>query len=278
MSRNIIWENKAVMLGIILFLTKHNKELINMRIIMHNDLFRGITKILFPNLTIKKKGIGFFINIRGSVTTLTTTGLIINNILNLSEIKNKNFYLLPWYDKDNAMVAFIIKIKELDVETVIKDIKDFSENERLIPHYPENFIDLNCKINMWDSLAEYQILLKYCNLYNADIVKIYNYISRALSDHTCLLKPEPSKQLVYVGIPVSVKVAVPVAINCDNIEQKSTTLNTNTNTNTALTSQNILTSAPENEPSVERSCDKYFVIIKKINKKLQALNDFYERK
>jgi hypothetical protein len=273
MSRNIIWENKAVMLGIILFLTKHNKELINVNIIVHNDLFRGITKILFPNLTIKKKGTGFFINIRSSGTTLAMTGLIINNILNLPEIKNKNFYLLPWYDKDNAIVAFIIKTKKLNIETVIKDVTDFSENERLIPHYPENFIDVNCKINMWDSLAEYQILLKYCNLYRVNIIEIYNYISKALSDHTCLFKPQPTKELVYVGIPVPVKVAVPVLVN-NNIEQNYNA----PNTTGALVTQNVQTNAPGNEPSAEGSCDKYFVIIKKINKKIQALNDFYERK
>jgi len=262
MSPNIIWENKSVMLGIMLFLNKYRDELINTNIIIHDDLFRGITKKLFIDLNIKKKGKGFHVNIRNNVEE----GLIINNILNLNEINNKNFYLLPWYDKDNSMIAFIVKTKnsdsekqlskklEKDMETVIKDIKTFSKNKRKIPHYPRNFIDIRCNINIWDSLVEYQILKKYSNRYNADVEKVYDFISTSLSEHTCTQRP---KQIMYVSIPIPVK--VPVNVNDKIIEP--------------IVSNSTLNS---NQIPLETNDDKYIMIIDKINKKIQALNDFYE--
>lgn len=297
MSRNIIWENKSVMLGIILFLTKYNDKLISTDIIIYDDLFRNIAKVLFSNLTVKKRNKGsessFDINVRSNVQR----GLVINNVLNLSEIQNKNFYLLPWYNKDNPMIAFIVKPEstQIVIEKAVKDIEEFTNTKRMLPHDPKNFIDIQCNINIWDSLTEYKILLNYSNKYLVDIIQTYNYISKALGEHTCI-----PKEITYVGIPVPVKINVPIPVPIQNIEVKEqyqspiqvsqasqasqassqlpaqlptqTTTQAPTLTKIIRPSINVVNTCPA------EGCSKYVEIINAMNKKIQALNEIYERK
>jgi len=278
------------MLGIILFLTKYNDKLVNSNIIIHDDLFRNIAKVLFSNLTIKKhkkidkdakdsKDIElnnyFDINIRNNVQH----GLVINNILNLSKIQNKNFYLLPWYNKDNPMIAFIAKSEtmQITIENVVDDIKKFTNIKRMLPHNPNNFIDIQCKINIWDSLTEYKILLNYGNKYLVDIVQTYTYISKALGEHMCI-----PKEITYVGVPVPIKINIPVKNNENQDEQILLKLN-----KTLEESKQILTETKQQPVIIQTNaantcqtedCSKYIKIINTLDKKIQALNKIYDNK
>ena len=86
---NIIWEDKGILLGIMKYILKHNKNLIDKNIIIENKKFRTILKSLFNHYSFKKKikKNGFEINIRNN----KDNGLIINNINNLDTIHSKKY-------------------------------------------------------------------------------------------------------------------------------------------------------------------------------------------
>ena len=105
---------------------------------------------------------------------------------------------------------------------------------------------------MWDSLIEYTILQKYAKEYLVDVVKVYYYISQALSQQTCI-----PKQLKYVPIPVPVQVNVPVSVPVP---------------------VQVIKKVPVEKKIVVNNCEQYKKIIDSINDKIKILNEIYELK
>lgn len=237
MLKNIIWEKKSIMLGIIFYLTKYHNNLKQDKIIIDNEMFRRIAKILFPDLRIKKKGDGFNINIRNNVKN----GLIINNINNLDKIENKKIRLLPWYDKDNPIIMFVHDKTESNIDKKKKDLKEFSKYRRFVRRYLPNHVSLYCG-DIWDSYTEYRILKRYSKKYSVAIEPVFYFISKILREHIC-----DKKELRYVGIPIREQIIVPVKHNVP-----------------------IIVKVPD-----KKSCDNYKNVITAVNKKINAVNNFY---
>ena len=209
---NLVWENKGIILGIIRYIVKHIDELVDKIIIIDNDIVRSVLKKLFDDLTFKKKSKKvnlFVINIKNN----NVGGLIINNINNLKNINGK-IMLLPWYDKDNAIVMFKYnENKEYDIQKIKNKINKFTENKRLNwysgdNYYNINFIEQKCNFRIWDTYMEYSILKKYVKYYDEyDIMYVYDYITNMLTENRC-----QSKSVIGVGVPIEVPTYVPTYI------------------------------------------------------------------
>ncbi len=249
-NKNIIWENKSIILGIIFHLTKNRSKLEDSRIIIDNDLFKNITKILFPDLLIKRKVKNqnedqqiFHINIRNN----KKKDLIINNINNLDTIHNKKIRLLPWYDKDNPMIMFIHKNgKDFGITKKKSKLKEFSKYRRFLPHNSGNYVSMSCNnVNIWDTYIEYKILNKYSKVYGVPTDRAYNFISKVMKEHIC-----DKKDLMYIGVPIKeyIKVPVPIAIKVP-IEKK-----------------------PKTYVLKKDNCDKYKNVIRAVDNKVEAIN------
>ena len=197
--KTITWENKGIVLGIIIYILNHHKKLKNRVIIIANDRYKYILKTLFPKIKFrlydkndtKNK---LVINVRNN----NKDGLIINNINNLNEIKGKKPTLLPWYDRHNPIIMFKYdegKIKDLD--KLKKKIDKFTEDKRMEPHGEKNFIEELCKIRIWDTFFEHYILYRLWLKFGYSKVSTYEFISDVLTEEPCYIKPGLLQPLFY---------------------------------------------------------------------------------
>ena len=184
---NIIWENKGIILGIISYLIENHKQLKDNKIIIKNTKFNNVISNLFPNMKIMDNGSGFKINIKNQ----KNSGLIINNLQNLSIINAEKITILPWFDKDNPIIMYLYTRKEIYDKNFLKtEINIFNEKERFIPRqqidfqYTE-FIQQHCGLNIWDTYTEYDILLSYIQYYPNNIFKINQYIDNEIGGLYC---------------------------------------------------------------------------------------------
>lgn len=186
-NMNIIWENKGIILGIISYLIENHKQLKDNKIIIKNTKFNNVISNLFPNMKIMDNGSGFKINIKNQ----KNSGLIINNLQNLSIINAEKITILPWFDKDNPIIMYLYTKKEIYDKNFLKtEINIFNEKERFIPRqqidfqYTE-FIQQHCGLNIWDTYTEYDILLSYIQYYPNNIFKINQYIDNEIGGLYC---------------------------------------------------------------------------------------------
>lgn len=244
--KNIIWENKSIVLGIIMFLMNYNSD---ENVIIYDDYYRQICKKLFDKIIFKKRGDGFCINIKNNIKK----DLIINNIENLDTINNDTFYLLPWYNKDNPIIAFYyMNNKNIDINKIKMDINSFSKIDRFKPHYPTNYIDNLCNINIWDSETEYKVLYSYCERYKLSIESTYEYLSKILSNYSC-----SKDNIKYISIPINVPIKVPIEVPVEIP---------------------IPVPIPIKEKGKDINCDKYVNTLDLINRKMDIMNDLYDKK
>jgi hypothetical protein len=181
------WEDKSILLGIILFCTKNTKLLKNKKIILEYNRFIRILKVMFRNLTFGKKDNVdncFYINIKNN----NNKDLVINNLNNIKEPRTDQMKLLPWYDYNNPIIMYYydsnLDVDELDEFKIY--VQKFTHKKRFKNYTPNN--DIVCKyncnnnINIWDCYYEHKILKKYCKKYGNNIKNIYNFISVQLMD------------------------------------------------------------------------------------------------
>lgn len=206
-NKNVIWENKGILLGIILFMLKNYDKLINKRIIIDNDQQRIIIKQLFYDFNIKKKGTGFTINIKNNVRM----DLVINNLNNLDNIYAKSVRILPWYDKDNPIIMYKHnEKKKYNIEKLKKKLEEFSNKKRWLFYDVINFIEKKTNMKNWDTYTEHKILKKYVKEYpEFTVEQVYEFICKILKNYGC-----DEKQIIHVPIkiPVHVPVQIPVLI------------------------------------------------------------------
>lgn len=210
---NMIWEEKGIILGIILFLLKNRENLFDKKIIILNDYVRKIIKELFLDLIIKKRGKGFNINIKNN----ENSGLIINNLNNLNKINSKSVRLLPWYDSDNPIVMFKYnKNNDYDLEKFRNKLKKFDKEERWLIYDRLNFIERKLGLRNWDTYMEYRILERYTKKYNSfNVYHLYLFLCNKLKRSDC-------EEQKIIGYPVvyQQKVPIPVKVkekcSCDN--------------------------------------------------------------
>jgi hypothetical protein len=200
MNKNIIWEAKGILLGIMKYIMKHAKTLVDTDIIIDNKRFRNILKLLFSHFTFHKNGPGFEININNT----KSNGLITNNINNMASIHTNNVILLPWYDEDNPIIMFQHNPQNnQNIPEIINEIQTFGPT-RLNP-WSKNptYIDFKCGMQTWDTYVEYKVLDRYCKRYGKDIRDIHRFICKALGNPCCgEIKLHP----IYIPQPVSVNV------------------------------------------------------------------------
>lgn len=191
MSNNCInkytfWEDKAILLGIILFLTKYSSKITYKTIFINNKKIKKILKVLFPKMifTSNENNNLFYINIKNS----NRHNLVINNIDNLidSNIKTKKIYKLPWYNKDNPIVMYYYnkKYDNYNLNKFKLKLDKFTKYNRLLNYKTNNNIICKCsKINTWDCYYEHKILNKYCKKFGNNVNNIYNFISSHLMNN-----------------------------------------------------------------------------------------------
>lgn len=189
---NLVWEEKGIVLGIIFYIVE-NFENIRDVYIKDKHFFKIITYI-FPDLRLhcrykKKEEKG--LNILIKTHKVKTNALIINNINNIKEIKTKqkNFYLLPWFNVDNPIVMFKYskKRKEKNIEAIKKKIYKF--NLIRFGNYVNGrlpLVNYKCGIVFWDIFTEYQILKKYSEIYGTDVNVIYDFLVKYVNSFNCI--------------------------------------------------------------------------------------------
>jgi len=188
---NLIWEEKGIVLGIIFYIVENIENIRDVYIKDHH--FLKIIKCVFPNINFhyryKKKdenGLNIFIKTH----KIKTNALIINNINNIKEIrtKQKNFYLLPWFNVNNPIVMFKYskKRKEKNIETIKRKIHEFN-HMRFNTYVDEQLplINYKCGIVFWDIFTEYQILNAYSEIYRTNINVIYDFLNKYINSFNC---------------------------------------------------------------------------------------------
>ena len=177
----LTWEEKSIILGVIMYLSKHHEKMINKTIIIQDKFYRTIIKKIFDDLMIKKKSNSvdiFQINIKNNVQN----GLIINNLNNLNKINNKKVILLPWYNIDNPIVMYKWKPNEIgDIKKFKDDVKKFTKYERQRSYGINSIMRTKHNVDMWDTYYEYKIIQKLlipCPYYNVSEINnmINNYL------------------------------------------------------------------------------------------------------
>lgn len=211
---NIIWEDKGIILGIILFILKNFNDMSKNKIIIDNDKIRSIIKELFSDLKIKKYGKGFYINIKNN----NRTDLVINNLNNLSEINSTKVRLLPRYDKDNPIIMFEYnKNKKYNMKKLQDKIAIFDKTKRWLIYDKINFIEQKLQLQNWDTFIEYQILKKYVKRYNKyNIGQIYIYICYKLKGYGC-----DETKIINIPVPQPIKI---IDNKCDHFVDLLNTL------------------------------------------------------
>ena len=201
---NIIWENRGIALGIILYLITYYNKMINKRIVIKNDKINYVIKTLFPNFKIRSSGKGFKIIIKSN----NNGNLIINNLNNLDHIYAKKVRILPWYDKDNPMVMFRYnKKKKYDLDKLKDDLMEFSEGERHMIYSFGNIIEQYYGFKIWDTNMEFNILTMHSKIYHTNIMNVHHFLTR----HVGGLKRDIVNYIPYkVQVPVEVPKYIPI--------------------------------------------------------------------
>ncbi len=207
---NFTWENKGIVLGIIYYILKRYNKLENQRVGLDNKKLRILLSSLFTRIDFTKKGVGFTINVKNS----KREGLVINNLNNLSDVRTKKIYLLPWYDKDNPTVMYFHRPEQVyDLGKFVNDTKKFSRCDRTKSYIRQNFVNSCYGLNIWDTDVEFSILDAYVRKFrNFDVATLYKLISDYLASDMCYAKVERQIVHVPVQVPVEVRVEVPVKV------------------------------------------------------------------
>lgn len=196
---NFSWENKGILLGLIFYILKRYNFFRKRLISIDNHKLKNILAYLFNDLDFVNDGAKFHINVKNS----ERDGVVINNINNLSQVQAKRVYLLPWYDKDNAIVMYFHNpAHTYDINKFKQEVKAFSKCDRGKNYGARGFIGNCYGMNVWDNYAEYAILSQYAAKFPMfDVVILYKLISDYLINDICYRRVE--RQIYQVPVPVA---------------------------------------------------------------------------
>jgi len=162
------------------------------------------SKPFFPDLKIRGSGKGFKIIIKSD----EDGHLIINNLNNLKVINAKKVRLLPWYDKDNPIVMFRYnKNKKYNINKLRDNLDNFSEHERFLIHNYGNIVEQYYNLRNWDTNMEYNILARYIQYHNYDIMAVHHFLTYHLGG----IKRDIVNYIPY-KVPVKIPTYVPIRI------------------------------------------------------------------
>lgn len=191
MNKNIIWEDKGIILGLIKYIMKYNELLLHTDIIIENKQIRHILISLFNHHSFKKKYINdkknsFYISIKSNQYNKLPDDLpklIINNLKNIDVLHTKKITLLPWYDEDNPIVMFEYNKNNIKTfDNAFNKIYKFKKYRLKSWSKYTTYIDNLYNMQTWDTYIEYQIIKNYCTLYNQNFVNIHNFIYSVLKN------------------------------------------------------------------------------------------------
>jgi hypothetical protein len=286
--KSIIWENKGIVLGIIIYILNNYNKLKDKKIIIRNERYKFILERLFLSMEFRfhtdeepNKNI-FEINIRNN----NKRGLIINNINNLEKIQGIPA-LLPWYDKYNPIVMFFYNEKKSKHrEKILYKINKFSVEERLEPYGPINFIEVLCKIRIWDTHFEHYVLEMLRRKFGYSKVSTYEFISNVLTEKPCgevtpvIKYPVIYERIVKQPIPIIYTLIKEVEKEISDAQKKVAPICTckpdKIVTPTGLTIEPVV--KPTVEPTDKCNCKEYQDLIDILNKKLEILNSIFNEK
>lgn len=262
--KNIIWENKGIVLSIIRLLLNNYELIKNKTIIIDNKKMRKIIRKLFKKLSVEKiqnneNNIDehyLVFNIKNNIKN----GVIINNLKNLNSINAKKVILLPFFDPDNPIVMYVHNEKyNIDMDEIKKMINDFNGCDRGKKYGKKNYITSKCNLRTWDVYAEYKILVEYKNKYGASIDYLYDYISKNIMDDMCY-------ENKVVVVPIKVPVKVPVYVPYKVTEQADCSLYENNIKQLLKEIEQLKFVKPNN-------CQDYIKLMEIFTKKFEVLND-----
>ena len=194
-----ISENKGILLGLLYFILKNYKNLINKKIIINLTKYTKILKILFLDLNFLDKLTESNNNFNININTKEIVDLNITYINFLEEIKANKVYIVPWFDGDNPLIMFEKSNKEQNIEKIKNKIIDWDNCSRTQQHN---------KFNNYDEFIENIILNKYIEFNNKwsydDLIK---YINTSLSNQIFINK------IIKKNKEVLVPYVVPFPIN-----------------------------------------------------------------
>ncbi len=263
--KNIVWENKGIVLGIILFILNNYNRVKNRIIIIRNQRYKYILERLFPKIEFaysdaKHYKKTFEINVRNN----NKSDLAINNINSLNQI-NGIPMLLPWYDKYNPIIMFLYDENNVkNKDKIVNKINKFTVKKRLKPYGPLNFIEVLCKIKIWDTDFEHYVLERLQHQFHYSKVSMYEFISDVLTEGPCkeivsIIKyPVVYEKIVQRPVPVIYTLIKEVEGEIDHVK----------------------TSCQEKIPYHEpKDKDKeYEYLINLLNQKLEILNSVFSSK
>ena len=191
-NNDIIWEDKAIILGLIYYINLNIFEFKNIPIIIENKLYRKIIEKLFTSIIFLNKGDGSNINIK----SYCNENICINNLKNFQKnIQCNNLFILPWSFSDNPLIL-IEKGNKLsyDINFILGKIL-IMKNSLQVKYYKFNNIDdIDNSYYIDNKKLEKYILKKFVNTNytNKSWKQIRNYINKKL------LPIENKKEKVYV--------------------------------------------------------------------------------
>lgn len=176
-SINIVWIERGILLGIILYIIRYYKKFLEKKVIIINiKKYREILKIIFPNLKIKKykkhNKKNFYFNIR---TIIKKKDIIIDYLNNYEDIINSEYIeYIPWFDLNDPLIIYKYSKKK------IVSCNEFKlKNKFFLECNRGNYYGL-----IWDIYIENTILNLYKNKFNMNIQNIINnYFSNYINTY-----------------------------------------------------------------------------------------------
>jgi len=198
--KDIIIEDRGIIIGIMFYLLKHNNRMMGNTVIIADKRIRHIIRYLFYDLTIRKEGDGFHFNIRNN----TYSDIVINNINNLNDINTHHIYILPWGNPDNPVIMYRVTGKVIGRD----------KYKQIIGTHYSKFT--SCKSVNYDAVLDNIIIQLYCKMYfNTDPVYVSNLIHCYLHNYIdcsggkTIVTPIYLPQQVFVDRYVPYPVSVP---------------------------------------------------------------------
>lgn len=156
---NVVWVERGIVLVIISCILKKYDVLLKKNIIIENDRYRELMKILFPSHKFQKysqhEPNNFYFNIR---KIIQMQDIIIDYANNYDEIVyTKKINLVPWYDMNDVLIYYKFNpTKVTNIKNLMTELRFFSKCTR------GNYYGY-----LWDSYIESSVFGLYRNFHKS---------------------------------------------------------------------------------------------------------------
>ena len=190
-KKNQINESKGILLGLILYISKHISSLSKEKIQINSNRFKEDVEYLFPQLNFVENNSTFTISIKSKLLG----DINITNIEYIDTIKSNKIYLLPYYDKENPIIMYNLdnSNKNQNIEKIKEKINTinycYSNNEiesDILNYYLEQKNPFNNNLND---------LIDYINQVSSNIIYKEKIIEKKIKVPTPYLVPIPFQDI-----------------------------------------------------------------------------------